>query len=164
MERVRLFTFQRALILNLFDPVGLYTPTWNGIGATGNLRTAYAYAASQLERLNLSDGASPPVWAYETRPEDLADLAHMLLSEVELRSNEYVTLELSVPEPQVLRSSYGLWCDLFFECLENGEIVDDGAWLDWQKVDQDDSDAVQAILAHLRRDWVVSVSPLPDQA
>lgn len=88
----------------------------------------------------------------------------MLLSEIELQSREFVTLELRVPEDQILRSSYNLWCDLFFDCLERGEVVDDGTWLDWKEAVQDDGDTVQAILPCLRRDWVTSVTPLPEQA
>eukprot|EP00903_Cladosiphon_okamuranus_P001674 g1672.t1 len=163
-KRARLFTFQRALILDLFDTSGLYVPTWDGIGAAGNLRLAYAYAASQLERRRLCDGTSPPVWTYEAPPEQLAHLAHMLLSEIELRSNDFVILELSVPEAMILRSSYSLWCDLFFNCLDTGQVADNGNWLNWQQATHNVDDTVQAILPHLRRDWIVSVTPLPDQA
>ena len=159
----RLYTFQRGLILDLFDPAGIYVPSWDGIGAAGNLRTAYAYAASQLEKRKLGDGTSPPVWTYEAKPEQLALLADMLLSEIELQSNDFVTLELSVPETMILRSSYGHWCDLFFDCLDSGQITDDGKWLNWQQQGHDADGTVQALLPHLRRDWIVSVTPLPDQ-
>ncbi|MES0809174.1 hypothetical protein ABLO27_06820 [Roseibium sp. SCPC15] len=161
MKHARLFTFQRACILNLFDETGKYTPTWKGINASAKDRIAYTYAGSFLKRLGLSDGNCPPVWTYETQPENLEHLATMLLSDHELSQSDFVTLELSVPSNMILRSSYHQWCSVYFDCLETGEIGDDGGWLDWSSASTDDADdVIQAILPFLKRTWIVSCAPL----
>jgi len=156
----RLFTFQRACILELFDKTGRFTPTWEGIGVSGAARTAYRFVSSHLKRLGLSDGWSPPVWTYEVPRQELNILATLLLSEHELAEYDYVTLELSVPQGMILRSSYGEWCSVYFNCLDTGAVEDDGRWLDWQAAAADDEDEVQAILPFLQRDWIVRSEPL----
>jgi len=79
--------------------------------------------------MELTQTDTPPVWAYEAEPKELDLLAAALLSGHELSRSEYVTFELMVPEKFILRTAYGAWCELYFSCLETGEISDNGSWV-----------------------------------
>jgi len=146
--------------LRLFDDNGRYVPTWEGIGVSEKDRVAYRYVNSLLKERGLSDGTAPPVWTFECVPDDLDLLATMLLSDHELETFDYVTLELRVPDSQMLRTSYGDWCELYFSILETGAIEDDGRWIERAKTADGEAFTVQAILPFLRKDWIVSAAPL----
>ena len=159
-ETARLFTFQRKPVLDLFDENERYVPTWQGTGVAGRHRVAYEFVSSHMRKIGLSDGLAPPVWTFETDPGELELLAVMLLSDHELAQSDYVTLELLVPENLILRTSYTAWCDLYFACLETGEIEDDGKWLDCNPSDEHPSHTAQAILPYITKRWVKNVVPL----
>lgn len=155
----RLFTFQKSCVLDLFDSERRYVPTWEGTGIRGNHRIAYEFVVRQLRQMELTQTDTPPVWAYEAEPKELDLLAEALLSDHELSRSEYVTIELMVPEKFILRTAYGAWCELYFSCLETGEISDDGSWLAVDP-EQENHETVQAILPHILRSWVVTTKPL----
>ncbi|MEM9632619.1 MAG: hypothetical protein AAGA50_14910 [Pseudomonadota bacterium] len=160
-DHARLFSFQRACVLDLFDKSGKYTPAWEGINACAKGRLAFTYAGSFLKNLGLSDGTRPPVWTYETHPKNLNHLATMLLSDYDLTHSDFVTLELCVPTGMILRSSYHEWCSVYFDCLETGEVNDNRRWLDWKTaLIHDSDDVIQAILPFLKTDWITSCTPL----
>ncbi|WP_421983284.1 hypothetical protein [Roseibium sp.] len=159
-KTIRLFTFQRTPVLDLFDADGCYRPTWEGTGIAGRHRIAYEFVGRHMCEIGLSDGLTPPVWAFEADPGELGLLATMLLSDHELSRSDYVTLELNVPEDLILRTSYGAWCELYFSCLETGRIEDDGKWLDCSPVDEYPSHTAQAILPYVLKKWILSVEPL----
>ncbi|MET1410789.1 hypothetical protein ABVF61_00880 [Roseibium sp. HPY-6] len=159
-DTARLFTFQKTCMMDLFDEDGCYVPSWEGTGARGNHRVAYEYVSEHLRHIGLSQCLAPPVWTFETAPEELDLLATMLFSEHELAQSDFVTLELAVPEKTILRTSYGAWCDLYFDCLETGRIEDDGKWLDCDPANDDQPYTVQAIISCIRKQWIVSVEPL----
>lgn len=159
-DTARLFTFQKACMMELFDEDGCYVPTWEGTGVRGNHRIAYEYVSEHLQSIGLSQSLTPPVWTFEAEPEELDLLATMLLSDHELAQSDFVTLELAVPEKAILRTSYGAWCDLYFDCLEKGQIEDDGKWLDCNLAGDYQPFTVQAIISCIRKPWIVSTEPL----
>jgi len=159
-ETARLFTFQRTPVLDLFDAHGCYQPTWFGTGIAGRHRIAYEFVSRHMCEIGLLHSLTPPVWTFETDPDELELLATMLLSDHELSQSNYVTLELLVPENFILRTSYSAWCDLYFSCLETGRIEDDGKWLDCSPTDEYPSHTAQAILPCILKTWVKNVAPL----
>ena len=151
-----MFTFQRACILDLFDATGKYVPTWDGIGISEKDRLAYSHANRHLLERGMSDGKTPPVWTFECNPEELDLLAELLLSEHEMETFEYVTLELSVPVEHILRTSYGDWCELYFSILETGRIEHNGRWLECPEGSASDEVTVQTLLPYVLESWIVS--------
>ncbi|MCV0427713.1 MAG: hypothetical protein K5905_19835 [Roseibium sp.] len=156
----RLFTFQRACILDLFDGSGWYFPSWDGIAVSEKDRLAYSHVNKHLVDCGLSEGKTPPVWTYECKREELDLLATMLLSDHELQSSDYITLQLKVPEQYILRTCYHEWCELYFTILETGQIEDNGRWLDLKTGSDSKDVTVQAILPFLHKNWIVSQEPL----
>jgi hypothetical protein len=155
-------TFQRRDILTLFDETGLYQASWDRIEANGHTRLAYEFAVRTMEDKTIACYGKPPVWAWEMPKGALPDLAESLYSDFEKQCFDYVMLSLDVPDQLALRSSYHGWCDLYFDCLESGQIDSqmNADWLDWRSADIEAGDAVQVMLPFLRKDWIIGQSAL----
>ena len=162
MTALTLYTFQDKTVADILEKEERYVPEWSMLEISENERLAYRYAASFL-RPHGRTGDHPPVWSWQTTPDQLPDLARSLLSLHDLETKTYMTLTLLVPAEQVIRSSYHGWCDVLFQCIETGRTPEALCWQDWQSVDVEAGDVVQALLPHIMKVWVDSVSPLAIQ-
>lgn len=159
LMRLRLYTIQKSNVLELIAEHGCYRASWRNINARGNRHIAYQHASMTMQVQGIGDGNCPPIWAWKADRPTALKLGFELLSEAELTSCAYTVIEFEAPAEFALQSSYYRWCDLYFDCIESGEIRDDRAWLNWRDAENDPDDHVQVLLPHIDKEWIISTEP-----
>lgn len=146
-----IITIQSAPVARACQHTDRYTAQWAPIDPLW--RVPYEYMCYEMNQRGVTTGGYPPIWAWVEPTERIPQLAIELLSDQQYREGVYA-LELKVPTPIVVHSSYTHWNNLLSHYLETGQIIPEDELFTHTRVDQDD--AIQATIPYVIQDWIQS--------
>lgn len=162
---MKLWTFQSIKAIEALQKNGVLYADWQYCPDL-TWERAYRWMAAEMNKRDIPIGEHPPIWAWHSckaygHPPTLGD-ARALLSDIELEHGVQ-TLELSVPDELVLLSTYHLWNDLLDYFIDKKPLPKKQGFekmFEFSNVDFERTDAIQATLPFLKKEWIVDIRDL----
>jgi len=165
---MRLWTFQHISAVEQLEKTGQLVSTWKD--ETSRWYQAYQWMVKEMRTRGVDCGTNNPMWAWHScggykKPPTLEDAA-MLLSIKDIEDGIKI-VEFECPDSLAILSLYSIWneiLEVFFKGGTKDDITE--KWTQQlfsfePDVLEEDEDALQACLPHIRLDWVVRISELP---
>lgn len=156
---LHLWSFQSMEACEVLEKTGTLRTEWSRTPI--NWRPAYRWMASEMERGGILLDGFAPIWAWHSCEGVLyapptVGTARNLLSDLQILEGICV-VEFEAPVEFCLLSSYGRFCELLDQILEN-EVIDKEEFTDmFNMLPLAAYDDIQAALPYLKMEWVMDI-------
>lgn len=161
-----LWTFQNQRAVHQLLTKGELTGNWSYVFNSD--KAPYMWMINQMKLKGIHCNGNPPIWAFHscngyTPPP--VHTARELFSDIQLEQGIQL-IEFKCPNPLIMLTSYGSWCEIYFKFVENSKA---NVTSDEQKhlfelypeIEEEwECHEIQATIPYLKKEWITKIIDL----